>query len=329
MTIEIKTSKIEPIRNTYAHIARRFGDKPASRYQEASFDNAAQINFHYKPLWDPDHELNDPSRTAIVMGDWYAFKDPRQFYYGTYVQNRSAMQEKAEGNFAFFEKRELGDGLSEEVRQKVQTFMLPLRHAEQTANLNNMFCCSCTNFVMALYQALIFEGMDRLGNAQYYSRIGLALDGNTGDSLTAAKQEWMDNPAWQGLRAYCEKTLIVKDWFETFIAQNVVLDTLVNDLYYRQLDAWLGRNGGQDLLMLTDFMSNRATESQRWVDSVIKIAVKESDANADLIRSWISTWRIRAQQALEPLAVAMISETALPEAFAALEARLQKIGLEA
>ena len=121
----------------------------------------------------------------------------------------------------------------------------------------------------------------------------------------------------------------MKDWFETFIAQNVVLDSLINDLYYRQLDAWLGQNGGQDLLMLTDFMSNRATESQRWVDSVIKIAVKESDANADLIRSWISTWRIRAQQALELLAVEMLNENALPEAFAALEARLQKIGLEA
>ncbi len=327
MTIEIKTSKIEPVRHTFGHIARRFGDKPASRYQEATYDVAAQTNFHYKPLWDQDHELNDPSRTAIQMNDWYAFKDPRQFYYGTYVQNRANMQEKAEGNYSFFEKRELGGKLPAAVVEKVKTYMLPLRHVEQAANLNNMYCCSNTNFCMALAQATIFEGMDRLGNAQYYSRIGLALDGNTGDSLVEAKQEWMDNPAWQGLRALCEKTLTVKDWFETFIAQNVVLDSLINDLYYRQMDQWLADNGGQDLLMLTDFMTNRATESQRWVDSVIKIAVNESDANADLIRSWISTWRIRAQQALEPLAAAMLNDNALAEAFGALEARLKKIGL--
>jgi len=329
MTIEIKTSKIEPVRNTYAHIARRFGDKPASRYQEATYDVASQINFHYKPLWDPDHELNDVSRTAIVMEDWYALKDPRQYYYGAYVQNRAGLQDKAEGNFTFFEKRALGANLSDDVKAKVKVFMLPLRHVEQAANLNNMHCAACTNFCTAVYQAVMFEGMDRLGNAQYYSRIGLALDGNSGDSLAEAKVEWMENPAWQGVRAYCEKTLIIKDWFETFVAQNVVFDSLMNDLYYRQLDQWLGQNGGQDLLMLTDFMTTRATESQRWVDSVLKTTVKESQANADLIRSWISSWRIRAQQALEPLAGAMLDDNALPEAFAALEARLEKIGLGA
>ena len=50
MTIEIKTSTIQPIRNTFAHIERRFGDKPASRYQEASYDLAPTTNFHYRPL---------------------------------------------------------------------------------------------------------------------------------------------------------------------------------------------------------------------------------------------------------------------------------------
>lgn len=327
MSIEIKTAKIEPIRNTYAHIVRRFGDKPASRYQEATYDVAANTNFHYKPLWDQEHDLNDPSRTAIAMEDWYAFKDPRQFYYGTYVQNRASMQEKAEGNFSFFEKRRLGDALPDVVRDRCITFMLPLRHVEQAANLNNMYCSSNANFCTALSQAAIFEGMDRLGTAQYYSRVGLALDGNTGSSLIAAKEDWMNNPAWQGVRAYCEKTLTVKDWFETFIAQNLVFDTLANDLYFRQFDAWLTENGGQDIVMLTDFMQVRATETQRWADSIIKTAAKESDANADHIRSWISSWRIHAQAALEPLATAMLCETALPEAFAALEKRLTKIGV--
>lgn len=327
MTIEIKTSKIEPVRHTYAHVARRFGDKPASRYQEATYDVAASINFHYKPLWDPDHELNDPGRTAVTMSDWYAIKDPRQFYYGTYVQNRAGMQEKAESNFSFFEKRNLGERLPEAVKQKIVTFMLPLRHVEQTANLNNLYCCACANHCLSLYQGMIFEGMDRLGNAQYYSRIGLALDGNSGDSLVEAKGEWMDNPAWQGLRAYCEKTLTVKDWFETFIAQDVVLDALLGNLYYVQFDNWLAENDGRDISMLTDFMQTRATDASRWIDSVLKQAVNENEANADLIRSWISTWRIRAQTALEPLASTALDDNALPEAFAALEARLKKIGL--
>ena len=46
MTIEIKTATLEPVRNTYEHTRRRFGDKPASRYQEASYDIAPENNFH-------------------------------------------------------------------------------------------------------------------------------------------------------------------------------------------------------------------------------------------------------------------------------------------
>ena len=39
MQVDIKTSDIRPIRQTFSHVARRLGaDKPASRYQEATLD---------------------------------------------------------------------------------------------------------------------------------------------------------------------------------------------------------------------------------------------------------------------------------------------------
>ena len=107
MSIEIKTNTVEPIRQTFSHIRRRFGDKPASRYQEASYDVAATLNFHYRPQWQPDKLLNDPTRTCIRMNDWYAVCDPRQFFYGAYVQTRARMQETTEHEYAFCEKREL------------------------------------------------------------------------------------------------------------------------------------------------------------------------------------------------------------------------------
>lgn len=130
MSIEIKTATVEPIRQTFSHTRRRFGDKPASRYQEASFDIEAATNFHYRPLWQPDKLLNDPSRTAVQMADWYAVSDPRQYYYGAYVQARARMQENAEHSFAFCEKRELLASLPTETRALVARLLLPLRHAE-------------------------------------------------------------------------------------------------------------------------------------------------------------------------------------------------------
>jgi phenol hydroxylase P1 protein len=326
MSVEIKTAILEPIRNTFAHIERRFGDKPATRYQEATYDVASEINFHYRPLWQPEFELNDSGRTAIVMKDWYAFKDPRQFYYGTYVQARAKQQETAESNFAFFEKRDLARFLSEDVKEKLVRLVIPFRHVEQAANLNNIYGSSY-GYGTAITQALLYNGMDRLGNAQYLSRIGLILDGNSGESLTKAKHHWMEDAAWQGVRAYCEANICVEDWFESFVAQDVVLDTLVADLVFNQFDLWLQDNNAQDVGMLTEFTRNWHKETTRWVDSVVKVAAAESEENKTKLEEWIHVWKDKATIALAPLAAEMVGEGALELAVGTLTKRLNKSGL--
>ncbi len=72
MQIDLRTVSITPLRQTYNHIAERQGaDKAASRYIEATMDVQANANFHYRPTWDPEHELFDATRTALKMQDWY------------------------------------------------------------------------------------------------------------------------------------------------------------------------------------------------------------------------------------------------------------------
>jgi phenol hydroxylase P1 protein len=327
MTIEIKTSMLEPVRHTFAHIERRFGDKPATRYQEATYDVQSETNFHYRPLWQPDLELNDPRRTAIQMADWYAFKDPRQFYYGSYVQQRAKMQEAAENNYAFFEKRNLAAHLSEELRSSLIRFLVPLRHVEHTANLNNVYGAAY-GYGTAITQALMFDGMDRLGMAQYLSRIGLILDGNSGDSLVEAKTQWMSADIWQGVRAICEEMLVTKDWFELLIAQDFVIDHLVANLVYEQWDEQLAANGGQDVAMLTEFMRVWHKDTARWVDAVVKVAAAESDENQILIAGWVAKWRGKAAEAFAPLCNEMLSENALTDALSVMDKRLAKAGVK-
>lgn len=326
MTIEIKTSTLEPVRNTFEHIKRRFGDKPATRYQEASYDVQATNNFHYKPFWDAEHELNDPSRTAIEMEDWYELKDPRQFYYGTYVQQRAKMQNLADNSYKFFEKRDLTGLLSEDIKEKLITLLIPLRHVDHTANLNNVYG-SAYGTGTVVTQALLFYGADRLGIAQYLSRIGLILDGNSGDVLVRAKQCWMEDETLQGLRALCEETLIIKDWFELFLVQDLLIDTLVYDLAYNQFDAWLLAHGGQDVGMLTEFMQVWHKDSSRWLDSVVKTAVAESDANKQMMESWVESWRGKIEEALAPYAQELLGGDALSQSSDVLDKRLNKLGL--
>ncbi len=329
MTIEIKTANLEPVRQTFSNLERRFGNKPASRYQEATYDVQAEENFHYRPLWQPDKLLNDKSRTAIVMEDWYAFRDPRQFYYGTYVQQRAKMQELAENQYSFFEKRGLAKRLSDEVRQSLILNLIPLRHVEQAANLNNMYGAAY-GFGTAITQALLYDGMDRLGVAQYLSRIGLILDGNSGDALAEAKTAWMEAAQWQGIRAQCERLLVTEDWFEVFVAQDVVMDAVMYDLVYRQYDQWLEQQDAQDVGMLTEFMRDWHKDNSRWVDAVLKTAAAESDDNKALLQQWTEQWRGVIAEAFAPLANSIWGDggaDAINQALATLDKRLKKAGL--
>jgi len=140
MQIDLRTVSITPLRQTYNHIAERLGaDKPASRYIEGTMNVQPDANFHYRPTWDPQHELFDPRRTRLVMQDWYALKDPRQFYYGAYTQARARMQEVAEADFEFVEERGLADRYDDAARRKALDFYVPLRHVAWGANMNGAY----------------------------------------------------------------------------------------------------------------------------------------------------------------------------------------------
>jgi phenol hydroxylase P1 protein len=326
MSVEIKTTTVETIRNTFSHTRRRFGDKVASRYQEASFDLESATNFHYRPLWQPDKLLNDASRTAVVMADWYAVSDPRQYYYGAYVQARAKMQENAEHDYAFCEKRDMLAGLSAANVQLISKLLLPLRHAEMGANMNNSNIAA-DGFGTSVTQMHMFQAMDRLGIAQYLSRIGLMLDDGDVLLLAQAKQQWLNDPAWQGMRRYVEDTLVVRDWFELTVAQNLVSDGLVYPLLFHKLDEQLTANGAGQVGMLTEFMRLWFAESQRWVDALLKTVINESAANKALVQSWIDHWSQRSVEALRPLVDLGLDGAALDAVCSEFAARLKKLGL--
>ena len=330
MSIEISAKSIQPIRLTYGNLVERFGGKkPASRYQEAVYDVQPTANFQYRPLWDKNHDIYDKSKTAIVMEDWYSFADPRQYYYGTYTIARAKQQDVAEHNFAFVDKRDLFDAMPEAVKQATREILVPLRHVEWGANMNN---CQITDECYgANFSALaMFNAMDRLGMAQYVTRLGLLLDGNEETALDAGKKAWMEAPEWQKLRHAIEDMFVLDDWFELMIAQNFVLDGLIFPLLYDRFEKKLTAEGGATVAMLTEFMDDWYKETIRWTNALAKVTVKESDENKALLSSWLSKWLNRLTDAVEPIATKAFGIEGVKELAEVKEellARLAKQGL--
>lgn len=327
MQIDIKTSGVKPIRNTYAYVEKRFGDKVASRYQEASYDIQEEINFHYRPLWQPEHEIYDTDRTVIKMKDWYVLKDPRQLYYGTYTQTRARQQEVLESNFTFVEKNHVLNTISADLVTKAKNLLIPLRHYEWGANMNNSFITGYA-YGATLTNATMFATMDRLGSAQYITRIGLLIDGNQGTSLELAKQNWLEHSLWQPLRESVENMLVLKDWYELFVAQNLVFDGYIYPLVKHIIDRDLVAHGASAISLLTAFMNEWFDETQPWVNSVIKTTAAESEENRAQILLWIEKWQAQAQAvAISLLKLVDADESDVGLIDEIFTKRLSKIGL--
>jgi phenol hydroxylase P1 protein len=307
MTVQIKTLDMEPKRQTFGHVARRLGgDKPATRYQEATLDVQATANFHYKPLWEPEYWVYDTRKTAVVMEDWYKPLDPRQFYYATYNISRANMNQSTERAFSFSEERGLIAKISPEARKQIETFLLPLRHLHWGANMN-MTEITQRGYGTAVTAPCIFSAGDHLGMAQVISRIGLLLDGQTGVSLDLAKEVWINDPAWQGVRKLIEDSLVERDFFQLFVAQTLAINGVVFDLVYKMADAgW--KDAQIAVAMLTEFMSDWRADESKWSDSVIKTVAAESAENRALVSQWAHDWIARAVEAVKPLSAALLGD---------------------
>ncbi len=243
---------------------------------------------------------------------------------------RARQQEVVEKNIEFVERRGLLRDLSEMQRSALIFALVPLRHVEWGANLNNCYI-TAYGYGTAITQATMFHAMDRLGLAQHLSRIGLQLDGNSGDSLAKGHALWLEHAAWQDLRRLVERLMATKDWFELLVAQNLVLDGLLHPLIFQHYERRVSAEHGPALSLLTEFMTNWFNESARWVDATIKTAAAESPANEALLCGWIVDYREAANEALAPYASAAFghdADTALAQIDAAFETRVAKLGLE-
>jgi phenol hydroxylase P1 protein len=325
MQIDLRTVSIKPLRQTFDHVARHIGgDKPASRYQEGTIRVQAEGNFHYRPLWDPAHEIFDPSRTALKMKDWYAFKDPRQFYYGTYTIARARMQETAEADFDFVEERGLADSYPAAAKQRALEVLLPLRHVAWGSNMNNSAICAY-GYGTAITQPCLYQAMDQLGIAQYLTRLGLLLA--DAEALETAKQAWLNAPQWQELRRYVEDTFVMPDWFEQYVAQNLCLDGLLYPLVYQYFDNALTAEAGPTVSMLVRFQAEWYAETGKWVDASVKTAAAE---NKELVSDWTRAWRDRAIKAVTPLAhfaMGAQADSVMAEIVEQFNARAARLGL--
>ncbi|GAB2985202.1 phenol 2-monooxygenase [Amycolatopsis acidiphila] len=303
MQYELRTQTIEPLRPTFTHLQRRFGAKPATRYQEGTIDVQAVEHFHYRPQWDAEREIYDERFSALRLVDPYSFTDPRQYYYAPYVTARSQLFDAFAKTLDYVESRGLLAKLPESWQTLAVRMLLPLRHYEGGAQL----VCSAgarLAYGTSIEQCLSFAAFDRIGNAQLLSRVGLALGGGTAELLTEARARWLEAEELQPLRRYCEELLVEPDWAVATIALDLA-DRLIYPLAYRHLDEQALSFGAGALSLLSQHLGTWFTDHRKWLDALITAWLADPEhgtGNAEVLRSTVDTWLPLAAEAVAGLA---------------------------
>jgi phenol/toluene 2-monooxygenase (NADH) P1/A1 len=281
---ELRTQVIDPPRKTFQHLIDRYGDRPASRYEEGSIDIQATANFHYRPLWAPDKEIFDPDYSVLKLTDPYSFTDPRQFYYAPYVTSRAEMHDAFGSTLSYLEKRGMFDRLPEAWKTLFGSVVLPLRHYEAGAQMISANACRF-GWGTTTTQCFGYAAFDRVGNAQILSRAGISFGGGTAESLGEAKTTWLEDAAFQPLRKLVEETIVESDWGVAMVTLDVV-DQLLYALLYAHLDEAALTGGAASYSLVAQHLSGWFTDQRRWFDALYKAWAADPElgaTNVDLI----------------------------------------------
>ena len=303
MQFELRQQVIEPLRQTFTPLVKRYGDRPATRYEEGSIGIQSTEHFHYRPLWDPQHDIYDADYSALKLTDPDAYTDPRQFYYTPYVINRAALHEAFGRNLTYVVDRGLLGKMPQGWQDLVAKTVLPLRYYESGAQLLNVEGGRYA-YGTTVEQVFTYASFDRIGNAQILSRIGIALGDNSDAVLATTKPAWMDDPKLQGLRRLIEELLVNPDWAVANIGLDLC-DRLLFPLLTLHLDeaALLGGAGAYSLLIQQ--LGVWWADQRKWFDPLIKAWVTDPEhgkANTEVLQAAVAKLMPQASAAVSDLA---------------------------
>jgi toluene monooxygenase system protein E len=242
----------------------------------------AKLHFHYgrqpSPFeLDPNTPINAwyleyREGSPLQTDDWEGFRDPHLLTYRVYVQRQAEREAYLDNLVDEFERHNHDASLQVDWVQVLDRLYLPARFPIHTLRMTALYMAQMAPSSF-MTNAAYFQAADELRRIQWtaYRAKSLSLDHYAElASSEHTRQRWEEDAAWQPLREAVEKMLITYDWGEAFVALNLAVKPVFDEVFNVQL-AELARANEDDLLalMLDDF----ALDSQRshdWSEALVK-----------------------------------------------------------
>jgi toluene monooxygenase system protein E len=117
-----------------------------------------------------------------------------------------------------------------------------------------------------------------------------------------SKALWQSNALWQPLRMAIEKLLICYDWAEAFVALNLVLKPLIDELFMNHLSDLALREGDYLLGRILYSLNEDCRWHREWSQALTRTVIDDNTHNIGTIHGWIEKWHPVAARAVQPFA---------------------------
>lgn len=286
-------------RRTYWHLSE-LGRKPSdydvgtSRllyYPGRGFEVTSPISEWYARYQDT---------CPLRCRDWDRFRDPRETTYAKYVQQHQEAESFIDGILQSMEETGYDARLTRDWIAVLGRVLAPLRyplHGLQmvSAYVGNM-APSGRIVTACLFQAA--DEMRRVQRIAYRMRMLQETHAGFGNDSRAL---WQEDPIWQPLRQVIEKLLVTYEWAESFVALNLAVKPMLDELFMTHFARLALARGDEALQKIFWSLNSDCLWHREWSGALVRMLIDEDPDNASHLVTWLEPWRARTATAVAAL----------------------------
>jgi toluene monooxygenase system protein E len=241
--------------------------------------------------------------SPLTCTSWENFRDPRETTYTKYTEIQRDKEIFVDGileeiDSSGYDSR-LSSGWLHVLSRVFAPFRYPGHGLQMVASYIGQMAPGGRIVIAATLQA--GDEMRRVQRVAYRVRqLQKVYSGFASDS----KALWQTDALWQPLRMAIEKLLICYDWAEAFVALNLVLKPLIDELFMNHLSDLALREGDYLLGRILYSLNQDCRWHRDWSQALTRMVVEDNTHNIGAIQGWIEKWHpvaARAAQEFVPL----------------------------
>jgi propane monooxygenase small subunit len=279
----------------------------ATLYEDVTVDSQPSVHRHLNRGWPVHFEdgrgLWSDDSTALRSTDWYEFRDPGQMWERTYYQAGAAYEQLIESAVRTARRERAFDDFTPEwvefLRKHLQTPAF-VEHGVWLA----LASAARDTLADTVTHCVAIEAAMKQRQAQAYLLYGMDLEDQFGEfSVDRAREEFLNDEAWQPARRYVERLRATPDWGERLFATNVCFEPVFGLLVRRELLMRSVRFNGDILTQSLSHVAQLEWEWARdWTIELVKFVLDDAEhgeANRAVLSAWLADWQPLAEESAE------------------------------